>query len=421
MARSIQNLREERRAIAKTMRSLVDNHTGAAWTEEINQQYEGGMAAVEVLDKEIGRIEAVLNLEAEGRTSLNQRAADTGLSADELLARGKQERAILVAWMRGGDKALTAEQRQAIQQRKQQFIQGIANLGVDIPSEGGFLAPDLVGDRLLIAMKQYGGMRQAGCEMLATSQGNTIPWPTTDPTSEMGEIIGDNAPVTEDDTIKFGSVTIGAHLYSSKAVAIPFSLLQDSMYDIEGHVVNRLGMRLGRIQNLHDTKGSGDAQPKGIINCAALGKTGANGQQVKCIWDDLVDLEHSVDPAYRQSGQCRYMFNDATLAVLKKMKDGYGRPIWLPGVESKDPNSIYTYPYVINQDIDVMGASAKSILFGRFDYYLIRDVMGFLLFRMTDSYFTLKGQVGFVAFSRHDGNLIAANNDAVKYYANSAT
>ena len=46
-----------------------------------------------------------------------------------------------------------------------------------------------------------------------------------------------------------------------------------------------------------------------------------------------------------------------------------------------------------------------------------RDVT---LFRMTDSAYTLKGQVGFVAFCRSGGNLLDVGG-AVKAYANSAT
>jgi len=46
--------------------------------------------------------------------------------------------------------------------------------------------------------------------------------------------------------------------------------------------------------------------------------------------------------------------------------------------------------------------------------------MDLTLFRMTDSAFTLNGQVGFVAFQRSGGNLIDVGG-AVKYYQNSAT
>ncbi len=67
-----------------------------------------------------------------------------------------------------------------------------------------------------------------------------------------------------------------------------------------------------------------------------------------------------------------------------------------------------------------MAANARSILFGDLSKYIIRDVMDLTLFRMTDSAFTLRGQVGFVAFRRMGGNLIDAGG-AVKYYQNSAT
>lgn len=67
-----------------------------------------------------------------------------------------------------------------------------------------------------------------------------------------------------------------------------------------------------------------------------------------------------------------------------------------------------------------MAAGAKSILFGDMKKYFIRDVMDLTVFRMTDSAFTLNGQVGFVAFTRTGGNLVDAGG-AVKHYANSAT
>ena len=115
------------------------------------------------------------------------------------------------------------------------------------------------------------------------------------------------------------------------------------------------------------------------------------------------------------------MFHETTLLALKEERDGEGRPIWLPGYEAKVPDTLNRYPYIINQDMPVMAASAKSVLFGNLKKYLIRDVMGYLLFRMTDSKYTELGQVGFLAFLRSDGNFIAADNSCVVYYQNSAT
>ena len=86
-----------------------------------------------------------------------------------------------------------------------------------------------------------------------------------------------------------------------------------------------------------------------------------------------------------------------------------------------EPDTINGYAYTINQNMPVMAADAKSILFGDFSKYIIRNVMQTQLFRMTDSAFTRNGQVGFLAFARAGGKFIASSNSSLKHYANSST
>ena len=134
-------------------------------------------------------------------------------------------------------------------------------------------------------------------------------------------------------------------------------------------------------------------------------------------YDDLVDLEHSVDPAYRRQPGARFMMADSTLKLLRKIKDGQGRPIFVPGYETGSPggapDTLLGRPFTINQDMPEAVAGNRPLLFGLFSKYLIRDVMDFTLFRFTDSAYTLRGQVGFVGFMRCGGNLIDAGG-AVK-------
>ena len=75
---------------------------------------------------------------------------------------------------------------------------------------------------------------------------------------------------------------------------------------------------------------------------------------------------------------------------------------------------------VINDDVPAMAANAKSIVYGDFKPYIIRDVMAFTLFRMTDSAYAKKGQVGFLMLSRHAGNFTDIGG-GVKHYQNAAS
>jgi HK97 family phage major capsid protein len=56
------------------------------------------------------------------------------------------------------------------------------------------------------------------------------------------------------------------------------------------------------------------------------------------------------------------------------------------------------------------------MIFGQLNRYKIRDVANLRLVRMNERYADYD-QVGFVAFSRHDGRLLDAGTHPVKYLA----
>ena len=368
---------------------------------------------IEAIDADIARENRLAQVagdeHAEHEAAMNAATRNGGQS---------DESGALRAMLTGGLMALTDAQRQAMQARVNPDIR--AAMSTTTGSEGGYTVATEYNRQLIEAMKALGGVRPVA-HAFHTGTGATMNFPTTDATSEEGEIVGQNAAVTSGDTT-FGNATLDVFKYSSKKIALPFELLQDSMFNLEAYIQTLLALRIGRITNRHFTVGTGTAQPRGIVTASALGKTGATGQTTSVTYDDLVDLEHSVDPAYRAAAS--WMFHDDTLKVVRKIKDDNGRPIFVPGYEQGNPGGapdrLLGKPLSINQHMATMAAGAKSILFGDMKKYLIRDVMDLTVFRMTDSAFTLNGQVGFVAFTRTGGNLVDAGG-AVKHYANSAT
>jgi HK97 family phage major capsid protein len=190
--------------------------------------------------------------------------------------------------------------------------------------------PSLVAGQLYDAMKAFGTMR-AVAEVFRTADGKPLSFPTSDGTAEVGEWLAQNTTATGADPT-FGTASLNVYKASSKIVAVPYELLQDSVIDVEAFVRRRLGQRLGRLGNTAFTVGVGTTQPDGIVPKATAGKVGTTGQTLTIIYDDIVDLVHSVDPAYRATG-CAFMTNDSLLKVLRKLKDTAGRPIWIPSYD----------------------------------------------------------------------------------------
>jgi HK97 family phage major capsid protein len=207
-------------------------------------------------------------------------------------------------------------------------------------------------------------------------------------------------------------------MYSSKKIALPWQLVADSAIDIIAFVVARLGTRLGRITNTHYTTGDGSSKPYGLMARTSAGKTGTTGQTLTVIYDDLVDLKHSVNRAYRKNA--KFMMNDLSVAIVSKIKETTGRPIWEAGITAGAPDMLLGHPVVTNDDVAVMAANAKSIAFGDLSQYKIRDIANSVIMRrFDDSAFALNGQVGFCGWMRTGGNLV--DTSAVRHYANSAT
>lgn len=418
-------LRERRNAKAQEANALnnkypADQRMPAAEGEKL----DAILAEIEAIDGDIAReVRAAQLLNENGEVDQDAlRHANTrnpGEQSDESKA--------LRAYLTGGIHALTPEQHGRMMARVNDDIRSAMSLprnamSTSTPAEGGYTVATEYYRRLEEAMAAFGGMRNVGT-VFQTATGADMNFPTTDATAEEGEILGQNTPATAGETT-FGNVAMTVYKYSSKKIALPFELVQDTFLDIEAYINGLLAVRLGRITNKHFTIGTGSSQPRGLVTAAASGKVGATGQTGTVTYDDLVDLEHSVDPAYRNAPGVGFMMHDSSLKVVRKIKDSNGRPIFVPGYEQGNPGGapdrLLNRPIEINQNMPTMAADAKPITFGDHKKYMIRDVMDLTLFRMTDSAFTLLGQIGFVAFMRTGGNLVDAGG-AVKYYQNSAS
>lgn len=308
------------------------------------------------------------------------------------------------AYLRYGLENLNPEERKLVgPQRRLDTAEGRAQ-GVVDSTAGGYLVPQGFMDELIVATKAYGPMLDPGVTReIATNSGNLIPWPGMDDTANQGRRLTENT-VVNTTQVSFNVHQLFAYKYTTDVVLVASELLQDSGVDPEQIIRDAMAVRLGRVVNSDLTLGTGASMPTGIEFAATEGYQAAS--QTAIGFDDLIELEHSLDPSYRVLPGVKMMFHDLTLKSLRKLKDGEGQYIWQPAsVIAKAPATILGHDYVINQAMPQIGAGNKSVVFGDFQRYVVRRVKEFLVRRLNERYADLD-QVGFIGFGRYDGALI---------------
>lgn len=333
----------------------------------------------------------------------------------------KDYRAALNTYLRYGRGELEPEQHRLLRAGFNTHPE-VRAAGTAPGSAGGYLVPTGFSGEIIETLKYFGGMNQVAT-IQETDTGNPIEWPTNDDTTNVGALVAENTSMAAATDLVFGQKLISAYLFSSRPLLVALPLLQDAGVDIEAYLARKIGQRLGRVYNTYQTTGTGAAQPQGITVGASVGKTAAAAAAIT--YNELIDLEHSVNIAYRQSfpvpnggdgkqgDRVGYMFNDASVfAALRKLADSQTRPLWVPwlgqGVAGAVPATFNGWNYWINDDMPSLATTAKTVAFGNFtESYLIRSVKGFSLIRLDELYIG-SGQIGFLAFGRMDAGVVDA-------------
>lgn len=385
----LHEMKQKRNIIATDMRALHDKIGDSAWTDEQRAEWNTAKSELDGLDERINREEElrrqdqqyIHNQEPEQRNNQN-----TEGSQDEKRAH------VFDKWMRSGAGELSSEERQVLKELRAQ--------GVSPSEKGGYTVPSTFLAQVVEQMKAYGGIASVA-QIMNTSDGKTIEWPTADGTNEIGELLGENNEASEEDT-DFGMADLGAKKLSSKIIRVSNELLQDSAIDMEAYLARRISERIGRGEARYLIRGTGTGtpqQPKGLV--ASVSGTTATASATGFTWKEMNTLLHSIDPAYRNGPKFRWAFNDKTLQTIEEMEDGQGRPLWLPNIIGGTPATVLNVPYVIDQEIEDIAAGKKFLFAGDFNRFIIRRVNYMVLKRLVERYAEFD-QTGFLAFHRFD-------------------
>ena len=273
-------------------------------------------------------------------------------------------------------------------------------LGSSPDSAGGALIPTTFVPELLSFLDESAAIRQTNVRVIQTASGESMEWPKVLTKSSAAKVSEQSDPLGQNDPT-FGTFTLAAHK-AGVLIYVPTELVEDegSSIGLESFIAQDFGEALGDLVGGWYITGTGTGEATGITTVSTLGKTAAGPAAITA--DELLDLKYSVATPYRR--RATWMMNDSTILLIRKLKDSNGQYLWAPGLTAGQPNTIDGDPYVSETNMPAATTGLKSVIYGDFSRYIIRDSRSVSVQRSDEFRFDVD-QVAFRATMRTDGYL----------------
>jgi HK97 family phage major capsid protein len=385
---TILELREKRAKAWEAAKAFLDGKRtkDGLLSAEDTETYEKMEADVVNLGKEIERLERQAVIDAElSRPTASPITNQPGFNANSETKKGRASEAYNEAFWK-------------VMRNKHSFdVQNALQVGTD--SEGGYLVPDEF-ERTLVESLLEENIFRGLAKVITTSSGDRkIPVVASKGTASW---VDEEGLIPESDD-SFGQVSIGAYKLATM-IKVSEELLNDSVFNLESYIAREFARRIGAKEEEAFFIGNGTGKPTGIFNAtggAELGVTAASATAIT--FDELMDLFYSLKSPYRKNAT--FVTNDATVKMIRKLKDGNGQYLWQPSMQAGQPDTILNRPVKTSSFVPNVEAGAKTVAFGDFGYYWVADRQG-RSFQRLNELFAATGQVGFRATQRVDGKLI---------------
>ncbi len=283
-------------------------------------------------------------------------------------------------------------------------------LSTAVQADGGFLVDPQTADSIAGVLRSTSSIRsvasvatiEAGVyDVLVDHVDLDAAW-----TNESGNI-------TETSTPQIDRISIALHELSASPKASQ-RLLDDSAFDVEGWLAERIADKFTRAENDAFINGDGVDKPRGFLSHTDVDNaswtwgnvgyvaTGEDGDFASIDpADAIVDLIYSLNAQYRANAT--FIMNSKTAGAVRKMKDSDGRFLWAESLASGQPARLMGYPVIIAEEMPDIASGANAIAFG--DFGLAYTIAERPDLRVMRDPFSAKPHVLFYASKRVGGDV----------------
>ena len=264
-------------------------------------------------------------------------------------------------------------------------------------ADGGYLVPEEFERQIISGLDEANVIRSIA-KVITTHHDRKIPVAVGHSAATW---TAENAAFTESNPT-FGQKQIDAFKLTD-LIRVSVELLQDSEFDLEDYIANEFSRAFGAAEEEAFCVGTGTNQPTGIFtaNGGTVGVTAASATAITV--DEVISLVYALKSPYRRNA--KFLMNDATVSLLRKLKDNNGAYLWQPSVQAGQPDKLLGYDLYTSPYVPTVASGALAIAFGDFQNYWIGDRAGRTVQRLNELYAT-NGQIGYVATERVDGKVI---------------
>ncbi len=382
----ILELREKRTKAWEAAKAFLDTKRGADGivSAEDTATYDKMEADVVALGKEIDRLEKQTALDMELSRPTSEPL--TGKPVTGTQDKAKTGRA-------------SAEYKQSmIDALRSNFrrVSDVLQEGVD--ADGGYLVPEEYDTRLIEGLKEENIFRGIST-IIKTGGERKINIAASTPAAAW---IEEGGALTFGDAT-FDQINLDAHKLHV-AVKVTEELLYDNVFNLENYIMDKFSKALANAEEDAFLNGDGVGKPLGIFAATGGGQVGVTAASTTAITaDEVINLIYALKRPYRKNA--KFIVNDQTLAVLRKLKDGNGAYMWQPSLQIGEPDRLLGYPIYTSAYVPAILAGKPVIAFGDFSYYNIGD-RGVRSFQELKELYAGNGMIGYVAKERVDGKLV---------------
>ncbi|WP_377847228.1 phage major capsid protein [Bosea sp. UC22_33] len=224
----------------------------------------------------------------------------------------------------------------------------LKTLRVSSDPQGGYLAPPEFATEFLKDLVEFSPIRSIA-SVRQTGNPSVIYPARIGRTNAKWK--GENQP-QEGSEPSFGEAEIAVKELNT-FVDISNQLLADSAGAAEREVREALAEDFAMKEGTAFVNGGGGLQPDGFMLDPRVPQV-ANGHATNLSADALISLLYALPAAYRRNAT--WVMNGATIATIRKLKDGQGNYLWQPGLQAGQPETILGRPVV--DALDMPGATS---------------------------------------------------------------